>query len=120
LPTGFGERPATAVLLKVTHRLGALSEVLAAIAAVLPSAPLRAHLGSGVIWVSAEDLDRLDPLRASVAAFGGKVVVVRAPVAVAAGVDVWGPVSGLDVMRRIKERFDPDGRMSPGRFVGGL
>jgi glycolate oxidase FAD binding subunit len=35
-------------------------------------------------------------------------------------VDVWGPVPGLAVMRRIKERFDPDGRMNPGRFVGGL
>ena len=34
--------------------------------------------------------------------------------------DVWGPVRGLEVMRRIKDQFDPDGRMSPGRFVGAL
>jgi glycolate oxidase FAD binding subunit len=35
-------------------------------------------------------------------------------------VDVWGPARGLDVMRRIKDQFDPDHRMSPGRFVGGI
>jgi glycolate oxidase FAD binding subunit len=26
----------------------------------------------------------------------------------------------LDLMRRVKDRFDPERRMSPGRFVGGL
>jgi glycolate oxidase FAD binding subunit len=33
---------------------------------------------------------------------------------------VWGPARGVAVMRRIKEQFDPDHRMSPGRFVGGI
>ncbi|MEV0620883.1 FAD-binding oxidoreductase [Nonomuraea sp. NPDC050404] len=36
------------------------------------------------------------------------------------GLDRWGPVSGLPLMRRVKERFDPGRRMSPGRFVGGI
>ncbi len=35
-------------------------------------------------------------------------------------VDSWGPVAGLDLMRRLKEEFDPDHRMAPGRFVGGI
>jgi glycolate oxidase FAD binding subunit len=34
--------------------------------------------------------------------------------------DRWGQVSGLPLMRRVKERFDPGRRMSPGRFVGGI
>ena len=35
--------------------------------------------------------------------------------------DHWGPVGdALELMRRVKDQFDPDRRMSPGRFVGGL
>jgi glycolate oxidase FAD binding subunit len=29
-------------------------------------------------------------------------------------------VPGLNLMRQIKARFDPDGRFAAGRFVGGL
>jgi glycolate oxidase FAD binding subunit len=29
---------------------------------------------------------------------------------------VWGPVRGVEVMRRIRDRFDPDRRMNPGVF----
>jgi glycolate oxidase FAD binding subunit len=48
-------------------------------------------------------------------------VVLRAPDAVRERLDHWGPVGdSLDLMRRVKERFDPERRMSPGRFVGGL
>jgi glycolate oxidase FAD binding subunit len=120
LPAGFGERPPGAVVLKLTHRLGALGEVLAVVAARLPAASVRAHVGSGVVWVGAGALDELSELRGAVAAYDGSVVVVEAPAEAKRDVDVWGPVRGLPVMRRIKEQFDPDGRMSPGRFVGGI
>jgi glycolate oxidase FAD binding subunit len=133
LPDGFGERPWRAhrsgelapvgqVGLKVTHRLGALRETLAAIGTELPDGRVRAHVGSGVIWVGSDDgdLSALEPLRKRVAFYDGSVVVVEAPDDTKRGVDVWGPVRGMEIMRRIKERFDPDNRMSPGRFVGGL
>jgi glycolate oxidase FAD binding subunit len=35
-------------------------------------------------------------------------------------VDMWGPVRGLALMRRVKEQFDPGRRFAPGRFVGGI
>jgi glycolate oxidase FAD binding subunit len=34
--------------------------------------------------------------------------------------DAWGPVSGLELMRRVKAEFDPQRRLAPGRFVGGI
>ncbi|HEY7146308.1 MAG TPA: FAD-linked oxidase C-terminal domain-containing protein, partial [Streptosporangiaceae bacterium] len=48
------------------------------------------------------------------------VVVLRAPTEVRAELDSWGPVSGLSLMRRIKDEFDPDHRLAPGRFAGGI
>jgi glycolate oxidase FAD binding subunit len=51
---------------------------------------------------------------------GGALVVVDAPAEVKAAVDVWGPVPALELMRRVKEQFDPERRLAPGRFVGGL
>jgi glycolate oxidase FAD binding subunit len=35
-------------------------------------------------------------------------------------VDSWGPVPGLGLMRRVKDQFDPDALLAPGRFVGGI
>jgi glycolate oxidase FAD binding subunit len=133
LPDGFGHHPwrvhrhgevapVGQVGLKVTHRLGALRETLTAIGEELHDARVRAHVGSGVVWVGSDsgDLSALEPLRTRVAEYDGSVVVVEAPDDAKREVDVWGPVRGMEIMRRIKERFDPDNRMSPGRFVGGL
>jgi glycolate oxidase FAD binding subunit len=47
--------------------------------------------------------------------------VVKAPPHLKREIDVWGaPGDAVGVMRRVKERFDPDRRLSPGRFVGGI
>jgi glycolate oxidase FAD binding subunit len=35
-------------------------------------------------------------------------------------VDLWGPLTGLPLMRAVKDQFDPGHRMAPGRFVGGI
>jgi len=60
--------------------------------------------------------------RRSVEARAGNLVVldIRDP-ALAKRVDPFGTLpSSFFLMRRLKERFDPSGRLNPGRFLGGL
>jgi glycolate oxidase FAD binding subunit len=59
-------------------------------------------------------------VRAGLVTHGGFAVVRHAPAAVRATVDPWGPVDpgALALMRRVKEQFDPEHRLAPGRFVG--
>jgi glycolate oxidase FAD binding subunit len=97
---------------------------------------LRAHAGTGVLWLVSDaregELPADSPAvprmvgwvteaRERLAARGGGLVVVKAPPHLKGQVDAWGPAGdALGLMRRVKERFDPDRRMSPGRFVGGI
>ncbi len=50
----------------------------------------------------------------------GSVVVLDAPAEVRAALDLWGPVPSLDLMRAVKDQFDPGHRMAPGRLAGGI
>ncbi len=60
-------------------------------------------------------------VRDELAKMGGTVVVLGCPAAIKRGLDAWGPPSDAQLlMVRIKQRFDPDGTLNPGRFVGGI
>jgi glycolate oxidase FAD binding subunit len=48
-------------------------------------------------------------------------VVLDAPAEVRAALDPWGGETGpVDLMRKVKERFDPAGICAPGLFLGGI
>ncbi len=49
----------------------------------------------------------------------GSMAVLAAPVAVLAAAGGGQPVPGLDLMRAVKDQFDPGHRMCPGRFPWG-
>ncbi|SHN84718.1 glycolate oxidase FAD binding subunit [Geodermatophilus obscurus] len=123
LPGDLGRRPGGAddVLLRLAYAPASLSAVLAALPA---GTAVAAHAATGVSYAAvpaAEAADALPRLRAALAPHDGTAVVLRAPEAVRDSLDHWGPVGdSLDLMRRVKERFDPERRMSPGRFVGGV
>ncbi len=108
--------------LKLTFVLSGLRDVLAAAREV--GADLRGSAGSGVVYARVADPDvvpaALDRLRSTCARYGGTAVLVDGPPSVKQAVDVWGPVPALDLMHRVKDRFDPDHRLAPGRFVGGI
>jgi len=47
-------------------------------------------------------------------------VVLYAPRNVRDAVDPWGPVPSPGLMNAVKDQFDPQRRMAPGRFAGGI
>jgi FAD/FMN-containing dehydrogenase len=46
----------------------------------------------------------------------GSMAVLAAPAAVLAAAGADRPLPGLDLMRAVKDQFDPGHRMFPGRF----
>jgi glycolate oxidase FAD binding subunit len=63
----------------------------------------------------------LEPLVALAGRAGWLLVVEQASLALRRSVDVFGPEpGGIELMRALKRRFDPDGRFSPGRFAGKI
>ena len=121
--TAQGDDRSTAF--KLTFALSGLADVLQA--ATETGVRIRGSAGAGVAYAALAsgtpvDVARsaLDRLRRTCTGHGGSAVVVDAPADVKSGLDVWGPVPALDLMSRVKDQFDPDHRLAPGRFVGGI
>lgn len=52
---------------------------------------------------------------------GGGVVLLEAPKEVKDRVGTWGPPrDDIGLMQRVKDKFDGQGNLSPGRFIGGI
>ncbi len=69
----------------------------------------------------ATDAAALAAARSSLIAIGGSLVIETAPDDVRSAIDAWGPVgNSFRIMEELKLRFDPERRLNPGRFVGGL
>ena len=80
----------------------------------------------GVLYASWPHLDDAEEaigrLRAATSAVGGSFVIEVCPLDLKRRLDVFPDVSGpsFDLMRRIKQQFDPQGILSPGRHLGRL
>ncbi len=78
-------------------------------------------LGLGLCRIKLKDPQALLALRAAIQQIGGTFTVLHAPLEIRRGVDSFGDAgSAQPLMVRIKQRFDPKGILSPGRFVGGI
>ncbi|NES64464.1 MAG: FAD-binding oxidoreductase, partial [Okeania sp. SIO2D1] len=52
---------------------------------------------------------------------GGFLTVLAAPLEIKEKLDIWGySQNGLEIMRRIKQQFDPQNILNPHSFVGGI
>ena len=93
---------------------------------------VRANPTNGVVHATLDAKDE-DPslmtlvgeLRPGLEREGGALVVERTEAQNKRGLvsvgGVWGdPGPGLELMRALKNTYDPDARLAPGRFVGGI
>jgi len=119
------------VRFKITAPPAALAELVSAGASPLAGAlrggaavlypALGAAFASGAAADPAAVARAVEAARAALASLGGGVVVAAAPAELRALLDPWGPPPpGVAVMRRMKDKLDPDHRLAPGRFVGGI
>jgi hypothetical protein len=113
-----GQRSDGAVLARVAARPSALAEVVRATRSCEGRLVGRAALG--LSWIEVET-GALGSLRDELGA-QAPIVVLDAPPGVRDRLDPWGTREGseLELMRRIKMRFDPAGACNPGVFVGGI
>ena len=88
---------------------------------------LAASIGLGLVTVRstfhqfAGATEALGALQRRLLNAADHAIVLAAPPAWKRGLDVWGrPPATLDVMRTLKEQFDPARVLNPGRFAGGI
>ena len=129
-PPGWGSLPGPTTC-KVSAPVASVPELVDVVAELSDAhdcpVAVRGSAGVGVVFLGLSELLEagatarfVTALRDWVGRAGGSAVVLRAPAPVKAALDVWGPVRGLELMRRIKAQFDPDRRLAPGRFVGRI
>ncbi|MFI6903379.1 FAD-binding oxidoreductase [Nonomuraea sp. NPDC050394] len=105
-----GEGESLAEVRCLPDRVGGVLAVVAGTGLALRGSPVS---GRFFLW---GDGAGFGPVVAGLREAGARVGVLASPYRM----DRWGEVSALPLMRRVKERFDPGRRMSPGRFVGGI
>jgi glycolate oxidase FAD binding subunit len=111
-----GQRSADGVLVRAAAAPSALADVLRAADHAEATVVGRAALGQSYMELAPEGVAGL---RERLPA-GAVAVVLDAPTG--SDLDRWGSVPGpaLDLMHRVKRRFDPAGTCNPGLFVGGI
>ena len=93
------------------------------------SLSISCNMVNGVVYgywpereISVDELEaRVTAIRKATAELNGHCVVEACPRELKEHIDVWG-LDGpqLDLMKRIKMQFDPNGTLNPGRFVRGI
>ena len=82
---------------------------------------IHAGSGLGVLRFENATAQTLLQVRTGCEAKGGFLTVLAAPADIKQQLDVWGYTgSAIDLMRRIKQQFDPENILSPHRFISGI
>jgi glycolate oxidase FAD binding subunit len=113
-----GQRSATQALVRIAARPSELERVLGAVDRASGTLVGRAALGISYVEL---DPAAIGPLREALPS-GAVVLLLDGPEELRSGPDPWGSSEGplLELMRRLKQRFDPARTCNPGVFVGGI
>ncbi len=113
-----GQRSARKALVRVAVRPSRLPALLSATDLVAGTLVGRAALGISYVEMEPDAVRRFH----SALPEGAMAVLTDAPAELRAELDPWGAPTGplLDLMRRVKARFDPAAICNPGVFAGGI
>jgi glycolate oxidase FAD binding subunit len=93
-------------------------EMRSIIASLPVGAEWWASPGVGAIHWSATDAQSARDVRVQAEAAGGSLVIMAAPAEFTNEVGAWGTTPPtIELMRRLRKAFDPNGTLNPGRFV---
>jgi glycolate oxidase FAD binding subunit len=130
-PARWGQVPSAGIVVRVSFWVSALGDVLEAVTAAGADTGTRAAVtgsaGAGLLYACLDPAvadesagrfvtalrERLAPL--SVSGPRTSVVVLAGP----AGIPAYATVPGAALMQAVKDQFDPDHRMFPGRLAAG-
>ncbi len=124
--------PHTEFIFRLSALPADLNALIGDISRTLPRSNLRAHAANGVVrlhaglaWLDGlktkERPRRLAEMRRLVQSRGGQMVILRAPDEIKNQLDVWGDAGQTEsLMRALKDKFDPQATLNPGRFVAGI
>jgi glycolate oxidase FAD binding subunit len=116
-------------------KVAALPSHIEAIAADVLPAIFAALVNPGFVWYATLGLgflsgtpgdaaamaEAIRAARVRIATLGGSLTLETSPADIRERVDVWGPPPpSLALMKAVKNRLDPDRRLSPGRMIGDL
>lgn len=89
---------------------------------------IQSHVGNGIVIGKHTDLDNaqsaeaiIQPIRRSAVEMGGNLIILRCPTNWKQTIPVWGHSrQDEDIMRLIKNKFDPRNVLNPDRFIGNI
>ena len=122
---GHSEGEEAVVSARVAALPNRLKEAIGALAS-REDAAIVAQPGYGMMnahWFGEESpsAEAIQGMRGDLRAFDGSLIVERAPHQMKETLDVWNYTGeSIEIMRRLKEQYDPNGILNPNRFAGGI
>jgi glycolate oxidase FAD binding subunit len=111
------------IVCKIGVRSTQATTALDQITHVMPTAKILIHAGSGLGRLMVEGIrsTQLQEVRSLCESAGGFLSVLQASIAFKQQLDGWGyRGNALELMKQVKQKFDPEHLLSPHRFVGGI